>query len=60
MRPMTMMQIGNIVIEWWRTGARTEARLVDLSEHYAGQWNVASVDVEQAARKIAQSWEWEG
>ena len=52
------VDVANIVLEWWRSGARTRERLATIADHFADQYRLVPAEVLAAATELVDDWEY--
>lgn len=53
---MPLESIARLILEWWRTGERTEARLESLTAHFGEQYGLSASEREHIAA-ILRAWQ---
>ena len=52
---MTDQAIARLILEWWRTGERTTARLDALTAHFAAQYATSYDELRAVVRSLVQA-----
>ena len=52
---MTDQMIARLILEWWRTGERTSARLDSLTAHFAAQYRASYDELRAVVRSLAEA-----